>query len=326
MKCGVPAARAFGALAKRADNRSGLVDSTFEQIAQDARMSRSQAAAGVAKLIELGLIEQVRKGNSRISSKYRLPRTPLAVDRPGFQTVKGPDSHTVDRPETRTVEPAGPSGNPDFVVRISGPPLVSPVLSPTTSLADGEDEGAEHREDDGGLPGLLLVAPESETKAKPKTRARRSRRRSYPEAFEAFWTAYPQRADGQRGDKVQGHIEWEALLESKTEQVTPDLLIAAAKAYAATKPQFVYNAHKWLSGDIWKGHVEATSRAQAGELSDAEIVGILGPDSYWTPPPYPPGVLPGSPQAKTQRARDLAERRAERLAEALTRLNRRSAS
>lgn len=306
MTCGVPAARAFGALAKRADNRSGLVDSTFEQIAQDAGMSRRQAAEGVAKLIELGLIQQVRKGNSRISSKYCLRREPVA-DSAGFRTV--------DRAEIRTVEPAEQCGNPHFVVRKSALPLVSPTSSPTTSLADGEDEGAEHT-DDGLLPDLTVVAPEPKTAPRAK-----GSRRGYTVEFEAFWAAYPARR-GKKDGKYPASQQWAKALKLAPAEV----LMAAVKAYAVSCGDFPKDAERWLRGRLWEDHAETASRAQAGELTDAEIDDILGPDTYWTPPPYPPGVHPGSPQAKAQRARDMAERRAERLAEALTRLNRRTAS
>jgi hypothetical protein len=319
MTCGVPAARAFGALAKRADNRSGLVDSTFEQIAQDAGMSRSQAAAGVAKLIELGWVEQLRKGNSRISSKYRVRCAAAAADRPEIQTVKGPDSRTVDRPETRTVEPVGPSGIPDLVVRKSGPPLVSPSSSPTTSLADGEDTAAE-RNDHDLLPGLMVVAPEPKTAPRAK-----GGRRGYTAEFEAFWAAYPvRRSNGSKGSKFEASKAFPTALElvdgsaAKAGLAPAELLMAAVKAYAASCGDFPPDAVRWLTGRRWEEHEDTISRTQAGELTDAEINDILGPDLDPLPP-LAPGVQPGSPEATVQRARDRAERRAQRLAEARSR-------
>lgn len=314
MTCGTPASRAFGAMAVRADNRSGLVDSTFEQIAQDAGMSRRQVAEGVAKLIELGWVEQVRKGNSRISSKYRLRCRPVA-NSAEIRTVDGEESRTVKGAEICTVDKAGQCGNPHFVVRKSALPLVSPSSSPTTSLADGEDEAAE-RDDHGLLPGLAVVA--SEPKATPRAKGSRH---AYTAEFEAFWAVYPTRR-GKKEGKYPASQQWAKALKL----VPAEVLMSAVKAYAASCGDFPPDAERWLRGRRWEDHTEAVGRAQAGELTDAEINDILGPDSYWTPPPYPPGVLPGSPQAKAQRARDLAERRAARLAEALTRLNRRSAS
>jgi len=83
MRPGVTASRVYGALAVRADNGSGLVDSTFEQIAADAGLSRRRVAEGVAVLIEQGWVTQARQGRGRVASKYRLHPTPL---RSGVET------------------------------------------------------------------------------------------------------------------------------------------------------------------------------------------------------------------------------------------------
>jgi hypothetical protein len=310
MTCGVPAARAFGALAKRADNRSGLVDSTFEQIAQDAGMSRRQAAEGVAKLIELGLIEQVRKGNSRISSRYRLPRTPLA-DSAETRTVDDADSRTVKDAETRTVDPAEQCGNPHFVVRKSALPLVSSLGTTKDSSAFGGADADEDHTDADSIPGLLVVAPE------PK--AKRSRH-AYTAEFEAWWALYPTRR-GAKAGKYAASQQW----TKATELASVEDLMVAVKAYATTCGDFPKDAERWLKGRMWEDHAEAASRAQSGDLTDAEITDILGPDLEPLPS-LPPGVQPGTPEADAQRARDRAERRAARLAKALARMNRRSAS
>lgn len=140
LTAGLPAARAFGALAMRADNHTGLVTSTYEQIAADAGMSRGQAAAGLSKLIELGWVEQVRKGRQHVPSRYRVRAT---------TTPSSPETRTPDvpsSPETKTPDDdqqsgnpddreAQESGNPDSAVRESGPSLVSLGLSSTTSTS-----------------------------------------------------------------------------------------------------------------------------------------------------------------------------------------------
>lgn len=162
---GLPAARVYAALALRANNVTGLVDSTWEQIAADSGLSRSQVAAGLRDLIEGGWLMKVRQGHSRASNKYRLLASPVAPaefraateggeaesDGPEIETVNGPETRTVpevpEGPETRTVngperetletESEGPetrtegSGNPDLTVRKSGPPLVSPTTKET---------------------------------------------------------------------------------------------------------------------------------------------------------------------------------------------------
>lgn len=81
--------------------------------------------------------------------------------------------------------------------------------------------------------------------------------------------------------------------------------------------------------DVWKilapGEDVAPLRSQAGYLTDDEIIALLGPD-YAPLPDLPPGVHPGSPQAKAQRTRDIARRRAERLALAQAAANEQRAS
>ena len=338
-KLGAPAARVFGALIMRADNKSGLVDSTVKQLAQDAEMGESQVKVGLKALIASGYVTQLRHGNSRLSNKYQLHGSPVSSNRSDIRPVNQPDIRPVqpepaedddpmvdqqipqtEQPEIRLVDPNGAAGNPAQTSRKTDLPLLSPYLSPKDSFAYGGSEGDEQPADDGSLPGLLVVAPQAEPKA--KTRARKSRRRSYPEAFEAFWAAYPIR-DGQRaGRKEEVHREWEALLADDTAQTSEEALLLAAQAYAATKPRYIYNADNWLSGDMWRDYA---GRAQTGDLTDDRIIEILGEDLQPLPP-LPPGVHPASPEAAEQRARDRAERRAARLAEAITRMNHRSAS
>lgn len=268
--CGAPATRAYTALAYRADNTSGLVDSTLEQIAQDAGMSRTQAAAGVAALIKAGWIEQVRQGNSRRSNKYRMRATPV---------LDSAEIRMVNHPEIRTVQTAGPSGNPDQTIRKSGPPLVSSLLSPTTSPASGG------------------VGDDAKTSKTPE----------YTAEFEAFWNAYPKR-NGQRVGKKAAGREWTKALKS----TTAEHLMAAVAKYAVTCNGFPKDAERFLRDEIWADLVPATT---TGELSDEEIDEILGQDL--TPlPALPPDIHPGSPEAKALRTKTIADRKADRRAQA----------
>lgn len=239
---GLTAARAFGALAMRADNKSGLVDSTYEQIAEDAGMSRRQAADGVATLIRLGWVEQVRRGNSRVSSKYRMravAEAPLTeTDSAETRTVKGVKIRTVNSAETRTVQADGQCGSSPQTVRKSAPPLVSPLVSKDSFAHSSEGVSAE--ESGNGL----FVVPRS---VKPN---------SYTFEFEQFWLAYPRR-DGSRGSKAGAFANWQKALKL----VSVETLMAAVDGYARSKKVtegFAMDAKRWL-GKSEQGWEEFTS-------------------------------------------------------------------
>ncbi|PRY43293.1 hypothetical protein [Umezawaea tangerina] len=279
--CGAAAARVYAALAYRADNRTGLVDSTLEQIAADADMGRSQAAAGVKRLIADRWIEQVRKGNSRVSNKYRMHAAPTALDRP--------ESRTVDHPENRTVQPSGQSGIPDQTVRNSGPPLVSSLLSPTTSPANGGRDDLSA----GSIPGLL-VAP-----TPPHTAATAS----HAAEFEAFWSAYPKR-NGQRVGKKAATREFAKARKT----ATAEQLLAAVVKYAATCNGYPKDAERFLRDEIW---ADLMPTPPTGDLTDDEVDELLGHDNAPLPAP-PPNLTPGSLEWKAFRTAAIATRRAER--------------
>jgi len=231
---GLTAARAFGALAMRADNKSGLVDSTYEQIAEDAGMSRGQAAEGVRRLIDLGWIEQVRKGNSRVSNKYQLRAAPVPLDRPDLRTVKGPENKTVNRPGSRTVNrpenPSRPSGDPDSLLSL----LTS---SPTTSLAVGE-----------------------------KSKKKRTRH-AYTTEFEQAWRDYPERDTG-KGSKFNAFREWREAL--KVDGVTAESLLAAVRTYAkSVGDRWPKDMERWLKGRMWETVTASPARGTADVSFDA---------------------------------------------------------
>lgn len=165
MAAGVPAARVYAALALRAHNVTGLVDSTIRQIAEDARMGTSQVSDGVARLVADGWLTRVRVGNSRQSSKYQMhavpqvglpgfpggsdtngasgnpggsdetagqgppgnPGSPEEVESPGLPGNPGGPPITAGQELPGFPEPPnGASGNPDWTPRKSGSPLVYP--------------------------------------------------------------------------------------------------------------------------------------------------------------------------------------------------------
>jgi len=230
---GLTAARAFGALAMRADNKSGFVDSTFEQIADDAGMSRRRAAEGVATLISLGWIEQVRKGNSRVSSKYRLRSAPITVDSvenstvnsDGIDTVNSAENDMANGVDVDTVQDAGQCRKQHFVVSKTTPPLVSPSSSPSTSLAKGETE-------------------------RPKTAGKNP----YTDEFERAWNVYPKR-NGNRAGKFPASQQWTKAVKD----VAADTLMAAIQAYAKTCGDLPKDFERWLKHRMWEDFADAPS-------------------------------------------------------------------
>lgn len=316
---GVPAARAYGALAMRADNATGLVDSTVEQIAEAADMSRRQAAEGVKVLRTAGYLQQLSQGRSGRSSRYRIYSEPQDAE---IRTLEdqGAETRTLQGAEIRTLGESA-CGFPHISVRISAPPLVSSLVSTKNTLASGEAEEVEQGSGGGVIPGLLVEAP------RPKTaKAKAPAKSDYPDDFEAFWSAYPVRVSGKartRGDKRKAAALFRKLTDSG--ELTVDQLMALARVYSedmagGDKAAYVMDATRFLGGrwEDWRQAAKDVEGLAAGELSDAEVDQILGKDLRPLPA-LPPGMHPGSPEAREQRARDITERKAERQAQALAR-------
>lgn len=162
---GAPAARVYGALAMRADNKSGLSDSTREQIAEDAQMSVSQVREGLRKLLAEGWITKVRQGNSSQSNKYQLHTSPKGSE---IRPVEGSEIRPVlPQLEQSEIRQQG-GGNPSPTGRKSTPPLVSPgLVSPSLGEVRKGDQP-----DDGAQLALVEEAPTApQQPAKPKSRA-----------------------------------------------------------------------------------------------------------------------------------------------------------
>jgi hypothetical protein len=99
---GVPAARVYAALAMRAHNVSGLVDSTREQIADDSGLSLTQVKSGVRLLVEAGWITRHRLGTGRTSSKYQMHAAPSLA--PADSVAEGGGNPTPSGAENRPPE------------------------------------------------------------------------------------------------------------------------------------------------------------------------------------------------------------------------------
>lgn len=98
--------------------------------------------------------------------------------------------------------------------------------------------------------------------------------------FETFWNAYPRRT----GDIRQAAFEYIGALKTG---VTPEQLLEAAKAYAAsTEPRYAMSADKWLRNRGWTAYTANPEedpelvydvRPALRELIRADDRGALGP-------------------------------------------------
>lgn len=94
---------------------------------------------------------------------------------------------------------------------------------------------------------VKVVAPHGCYSA-PRGQVSRPVRNKYTDGFEAFWKAYPRRVN-----KAKAFRAW----KSATETVSEDILIDAAKRYAAyhdsvgTDQQYIKHPTTWLNGGEW---------------------------------------------------------------------------
>ena len=94
---------------------------------------------------------------------------------------------------------------------------------------------------------IKVAAPHGRYSA-PRGQVSRPVRNKYTDGFEAFWKAYPRRVN-----KAKAFRAW----KSATETVSEDILIDAAKRYAAyhdsvgTGQQYIKHPTTWLNGGEW---------------------------------------------------------------------------
>ena len=174
---GVPAARVYAALAMRAHNVTGLVDSTREQIAEDSGLSLTQVKSGVRLLVEHRWLTRERLGSGRTSSKYKMHAAPVVQPAetnvegggnppPSGAEIRPSEGRETDRvgnptPRGAEIRPEG-GGNPPPLLSIQEPCLTT--LETTTSAAlPLDDESAAE-------------VPPSKPKSAPKPKADEPRR------------------------------------------------------------------------------------------------------------------------------------------------------
>lgn len=284
MSAGVPAARVYAALAMRANNITGLVDSTIKQIADDAKMSTSQVSDGLSRLIADGWVTRVRSGHSRQSSKYQMHAFPHA-ELPGFPASSTPfgvsgnpggldetagqglAGNPGGSEETAGQEapgnpgsPNGVSGNPDWTTRKSGHPLVSPKTCLTKELTTTTSSAPLPSEDDqpgDNLFGETLAVVHELKPARTKTAVKPS---GYTDDFQAFWSLYPRREA-----KKPAFDSWQRAMK----KTTPEVVMAAVTRYAASRqgqdPKYTAQATTWLNQERWEDEpVVAHKQASGG--------------------------------------------------------------
>ena len=146
--------------------------------------------------------------------------------------------------------------------------LTEPSVSPHDTLTEGSplEQGTGNREsntpykspkgdsvtadaatldDDGDALIDAPVAPPAPSSKTPKPKTSRHRRETYPPEFEAFWDAYPKKADKRAALRA-----WKRAVA----EVDNDRLVEAARAYAADparKPDYTKNAATWLNAGSW---------------------------------------------------------------------------
>nr|DAQ92423.1 MAG TPA: replisome organizer [Caudoviricetes sp.] len=126
-----------------------------------------------------------------------------------------------------------------------------------------------------------LVAPPASSSKTPKPKTSRRRRETYPSEFEAFWDAYPKKADKRAALRA-----WKRAVA----EVDNGRLIEAARAYAADparKPDYTKNATTWLNAGSWDNQPAEPSTPRVVSMWD--YVGGLAPrnDTSGAPAQHP---------------------------------------
>lgn len=128
---GVPAARAYAALAKLADHETGRVTTTEDQTAVEAAMSKRQVNEGIRILISTGWITRLKRGQQGRPSVYVLHSEPTCgnprVDEPS-QGVQDAETCVMRESSTRDDPHVGGGQHAEYPSVTSGNPRTSSVV------------------------------------------------------------------------------------------------------------------------------------------------------------------------------------------------------
>lgn len=90
--------------------------------------------------------------------------------------------------------------------------------------------------------------------------------------FDEFWSAYPRKTD-----KANARKAWSKAVKKKD----PQTIIAAAVAYAATKPEQKFTAHAstWLNGERWDDELARSPTESPVRRVPLEVPAWVDPDN-----------------------------------------------
>lgn len=290
------------AIADRARGRELTAYASLTQLQQLANAgSRQTVVTAVQALIDLGELEIVEGATGPYGATvYRLPKAlghvrrsrgsvqsvdrsaPEGVERIGLETGPidgesferiGPDSESIGL-ETGPIRSkeigleTGPIESSPKVIGLvfeSEPPQIGPVFGPLHK---------EHNQ----VQEQIDISGVARIEAKPK-RARRSntddRTPVEPDAFAAWWAAYPK-----KDAKPAAIKAWNAALTER--HADPKTLIDGAARYRewdGRDPKYTKNPSTWLNNDCWEDPYEPVGRAghrsYQNPLNDADYEGDL---------------------------------------------------
>ncbi len=147
----------------------------------------------------------------------------------------------------------------------AGTPKGTHITKDTTTVGVTNNPLSEASSDEEGQP-----EPE-----KPK-RDRKRRATTYSEAFEVFWTGYPDRTNN---SKPKAFVEWEALTEPDQNAVVTSLPIFAAYCRKNTDYRVVH-AERYLRDKRWESHLPADGAGRQPWWKDPAQIAQLTTDRW----------------------------------------------
>jgi hypothetical protein len=183
-----------------------------------------------------------------------LIRMPEAVVETALELLSSPDVGWIE-----VEEPCENTGEME-ICQSSASCLPPTCQLPADCVPQGEGEGKGEGEGE-VLCGLPAASSPHASDGTARTERQSSHRHSYPDEFERFWTAYPPNAKGRKRGKAATHKRWAKLSGEDRE-----LIIEAARTYAAEEREFVKDPERFLKDDFWRDYLEV---AEARPLQSA---------------------------------------------------------
>jgi hypothetical protein len=242
---------------------------TFLQDRSNA--GRSTVIAALRELADSGELEIVDGEKGRHGAAvYRLPKAlghvqhgadgPHGSVQKLHQSGRGPKprigavSAPIDAPSDHQIG-AGSAPIQGGEISAESAPIRAEAEPKSVQILDsiGADSAPQHQTPKEQKRYISAAAPPSRTRATADPRTPR-----HPDAFDAFWTAYPK-----KDSKPAAIKAWNAAL---TRAADPSALIAAATAYrdwAGRDPAYTKNPATWLNNDCWNDELPAPRTTRA---------------------------------------------------------------